>query len=771
MNHSFHEFYDEMTLERKEEMRKKILAQTTTVGRGRAPAGSAARQGRAPAEMRGHTRIKPWALAASAVAAACMIFALMALLLVGGQTPPPAPLANANENWIYYPAGEFGLIRISEDGSKMEKVENALAAVPAASLDNSGIEEAEKHGDWVYYTLSYRTEHGDCLFAFCRLRADGTGAPELLIDANVKGYSFAYEIGNDRIYWCDATGLHSSGPDGSDTVMLNKDVRAGSFAVRGDWVYYLKWYGGEQGAVFKVPTEGGAEDMVWEPKMEGEEHFVTGVHGALEGGDGLYLRTFNNYGMYGESALHRVSASSGEHEVLYTREESCAALNDWIVADGWVYYIDRSIDDSNVNDAIWKMRLDGSEKVQLAGEKGIVYNLRLIGGTLYYYAQAEKNEPTILYYVKMDGLGQRALGALDAVETVIPTEPDDPEVDTAPIRTGTIALITDVGDIDDNAYNQAAWEGLVTFAEARGIEDFWYYRPYEDSDEARMEAMRAAIENGVTTLICPGFMFEAPVYEMQTKYPQINFLLVDGEPHADDYTKYKTAANTHAIYYREEQAGYLAGYAAVMDGYTKLGFLGGMATPVVVRYGYGFIQGANDAAVQKGNAASVSVNHWYSHTYWDSEDNRSRMLDWYGSGTEVVFCCGGGVYISCLAAAEAKNGKLIGVDVDSGPWHTRFLTSALKNISGSVTAALETLYANGGKWPATHAGKLVTLGAAEGMIGLPTAAGSWRFATFTVADYEAVLAKLASGEIAFSHDGDVNKTPNVTIHVNYLEDG
>jgi len=169
----------------------------------------------------------------------------------------------------------------------------------------------------------------------------------------------------------------------------------------------------------------------------------------------------------------------------------------------------------------------------------------------------------------------------------------------------------------------------------------------------------------------------------------------------------------HNILYREEQAGYLAGYAAVMDGYTKLGFLGGMAVPAVVRYGYGYVQGADAAAQKLGLApGSVEIKYWYSGVFAPNDDIKTKMSGWYTEGTEVVFACGGGIYLSATAAADAAGGKVIGVDVDQSAESPTIITSAMKDLTESVKLALGSLYANKGTWDAEHAGKTAVLGAA-----------------------------------------------------------
>lgn len=337
---------------------------------------------------------------------------------------------------------------------------------------------------------------------------------------------------------------------------------------------------------------------------------------------------------------------------------------------------------------------------------------------------------------------------------------------TAPVTTagdGTyeLALITDVGNIDDKSFNEGSWNGVKEYAEANGV-TYAYYRPTEDSTAARVETIGTAVDKGAKIIVCPGYLFEEAIYNVQDVYPEVYFLLLDGEPHTADYATYKTSPNVHCIFYQEEQAGYLAGYAAVMDGYTKLGFLGGKAVPAVVRFGFGFVQGADAAAAEKGLAKdAVEIKHWYSDSFAPSDDIKTKMSGWYTEGTEVVFSAGGGIYLSAVAAAEAADGKVIGVDVDQSAESELIITSAMKGLTASVKLSLESFYAAGKKWDATYAGKTAVLGAKEGGVGLPTATASWKFETFTVAQYDAVYAKLVDGTLVVSNA--IDKAPATTL--------
>ena len=156
-----------------------------------------------------------------------------------------------------------------------------------------------------------------------------------------------------------------------------------------------------------------------------------------------------------------------------------------------------------------------------------------------------------------------------------------------------VALVTDVGTIDDESFNQACWEGVVAYTEANNLK-CQYYQPAADSTDERINSVDQAVSDGAKVIVCPGYLFGETMAAVQDIYPDVSFIAVDVSA-ADLGTDAKE--NLYCAVFGEEQAGYLAGYAAVKDGYTKLGFLGGMAVPAVQRYGYGFVQGEDGRLV------------------------------------------------------------------------------------------------------------------------------------------------------------------------------
>lgn len=337
-----------------------------------------------------------------------------------------------------------------------------------------------------------------------------------------------------------------------------------------------------------------------------------------------------------------------------------------------------------------------------------------------------------------------------------------------------VAIVCDSGTIDDESFNQACYTAAVNYMTKDGTE---YYLPPDDpTDEDRETLIRRAVSDGAQAVICVGYLYGASLAWAAEQYPDTCFIAVDvtkGDIGTDEIP-----ANVHCITFKEEQAGYLAGYAVVKDGYRKLGFLGGMAVPAVIRFGYGYVQGADAAAQELGE--NVEINYFYGGQFFGDANITSRMEGWYANGTEVVFACGGGIWTSAAEAAVKYNGWVVGVDVDQyavgragveeGSYsYNPFITSAMKGLSEAVESDLATIDAN--EW-STIAGTNGNFGLEEGeFVGLPTAEESWGFKTFTVEEYESLKGKIKSGELVVDNNDDDATKPTVSAKttVNYIQ--
>ncbi|RDU23717.1 BMP family lipoprotein [Anaerosacchariphilus polymeriproducens] len=305
-----------------------------------------------------------------------------------------------------------------------------------------------------------------------------------------------------------------------------------------------------------------------------------------------------------------------------------------------------------------------------------------------------------------------------------------------------LALITDVGTIDDKSFNQGSWEGLETYAKDNGI-TCKYYKPAEKSDSACLTSIDLAVKGGAKVIVTPGFLFEAPIYQAQEKYPDIKFIMVDAAPISPE-KEVKINDNVSSVFYAEEQSGFLAGYAAVVEGYTKLGFMGGIAVPAVIRFGYGFVQGA-EAAAKDLNISGVEVKYTYVGNFDATPENNAKAAAWYNNGTEVIFACGGAVGNSVMKAAEAAGKKVIGVDVDQSAESETVMTSAMKSLSTSVYDTVASVYKD-----SFQGGKSVTLTAKENGVLLPMETS--KFNKFDQTKYDELYKGLQDGTIKVGND-------------------
>ena len=304
----------------------------------------------------------------------------------------------------------------------------------------------------------------------------------------------------------------------------------------------------------------------------------------------------------------------------------------------------------------------------------------------------------------------------------------------------TIAMVaTEKSMLDDRSFNAGTYEGIKNYAEAHKLK----YKAYEPENQTNAEYLKSidlAVKDGAKIIITPGFNFETSVFTAQDKYPDIKFILIDGIPNngkEGDERVEKIGANTCSVMFDEHEAGFLAGYSSVKEGFRKLGFLGGRAFPAVIRYGYGYIQGAEYAAKEAGlEAASIEMSFDYCGDFIASPQNQARAASWYNNGIEVIFACGGAIGLSVMAAAEAVENKwVIGVDSDQSADSARVLTSAMKMISTSVERAISLYY--DGSFPG---GESLSHGVLTDGVGLPNDFS--RFKNFKEEDYNKIYAML-----------------------------
>ena len=352
------------------------------------------------------------------------------------------------------------------------------------------------------------------------------------------------------------------------------------------------------------------------------------------------------------------------------------------------------------------------------------------------------------------GMGQTA--------TTAPVYDNIKDECVSPDGTYEIAFVTDKGQLKDLSFSQSIWEGVKLYAFQNG-KTYKYYQPdnhHVATDDDRYNAMKKAIDNGAKLVFCAGYLHENALTRIAMENPQVHFVFIDGFVLKDSLDV--VMKNVAAIRFREEQAGYLAGYAAVMEGSTRLGFSGGGdgVNEACIRFGHGYLQGIQAAAAEKNIKVDVNFSWAYGKDFAASAQLQNMLSDWYAGGTQVIFSCGGLMCQSAFAAAAAKGGKVIGVDVDQSAQSDTVITSATKGLREAVQYACAQYYSN--KW-AQIGGVQTVLGAAENSVGLPTT--NWKLQNFTAQQYEALLAKLKDGSVSVDAGTVINSQsfPNVNL--------
>ena len=349
-----------------------------------------------------------------------------------------------------------------------------------------------------------------------------------------------------------------------------------------------------------------------------------------------------------------------------------------------------------------------------------------------------------------------------------------------------VAMVTDYGDITDQSFNQTTWEAVVAFGEDNNVETK-YYKPTSNDDAGRVASIELAIAEGYNVIVLPGYAFGKALAEVSGDYKDVKFIALDvakgdlleggvalkGEqydynPDNWNLADYVYMDNVYCAIYQEELSGYMAGYAAVKLGYKKLGFLGGMAVPAVIRFGSGFVQGADAAAKELG--ITIDMNYAYGNQFFGDADITAKMDTWYQGGTEIVFACGGGIYTSAAEAAQKVGAKVIGVDTDQSPvidaayGEGITITSAMKGLYPTTVDTLKAVVIDG-KWD-EYKGKIATLGLVSGddatlnYVQLPIETTKFEDGKFTKEDYAALVKAMFDGTVTVSND--ISALPAVT---------
>ena len=313
------------------------------------------------------------------------------------------------------------------------------------------------------------------------------------------------------------------------------------------------------------------------------------------------------------------------------------------------------------------------------------------------------------------------------------TGTDEPAADNS---AEVVILISAAGVLDDRAFNSACWLGIQDFCNETG-KTYAYYQPTEDTVEAQLVVCDTAVKAGAKFIIINSDQFKLSAVDMQQTYPDVTFLMYDSVPTTADNVEV-VEDNMTVIKFKEQEVGFLAGYAAVQDGYTKLGYCGGMPVPAVVRFGYGFVAGVDYAAGDLG-VEGIELLYSYFGNFQATPDNQARCASWYQNGTEVIFVAAGPAGASAFKAAEDNNGLVIGVDSDQSGESETVISSAMKDLRNLTYTSLK-------QWNegTLAGGTVITTGCDLGGVMLPMDTSKW--VNFTQENYDSLYARLAADE-------------------------
>jgi basic membrane protein A len=248
-----------------------------------------------------------------------------------------------------------------------------------------------------------------------------------------------------------------------------------------------------------------------------------------------------------------------------------------------------------------------------------------------------------------------------------------------------VALVTDIGGLDDRSFNFLANKGLQDAKKKLGIEGRVFI---SKSNADYVPNLSTAARGGYDLIISVGFLMGDATAAVAKRFPKSKFAIIDNSGAAKDLKGKPT--NVRGLLFKEQEAGYLVGYLAgrqilakPYQGQTKLGAVGGLKIPPVDRFIAGYYAGAKKAG------ARVQVTHSYSQDFVDQAKCKEQALNQIANGAGVMFQVAGQCGLGVLSAAKEKGIFGIGVDADQGYLGQHVMTSATKKVDVAVYSTIQ----------------------------------------------------------------------------------
>lgn len=287
-----------------------------------------------------------------------------------------------------------------------------------------------------------------------------------------------------------------------------------------------------------------------------------------------------------------------------------------------------------------------------------------------------KSKRTIFFTILIAALSVFLFAGCNANDAEQPEEMIDYE----------IAFITDEGLINDRGTSEEVWNTITEFASSKGL-SHKYYKATQAKENAVREVLDSAVEKGAKIVIADNSAIADIIFDIQDDYKGVDFVTINADPYDANNGDILIRKNTTAITFATEQAGYMAGYAAVKEGYSDLGTIVQGEDKMMAGFQYGFAKGANRAAREEYKTVSVKCA---TASGGDAKETASeKAAKWYKAGTEVIFVCGDKIEGDVIEEAEVYERKVIGGITDKGEMSDTVLISAVEDIDIALTGALQ----------------------------------------------------------------------------------
>ena len=299
---------------------------------------------------------------------------------------------------------------------------------------------------------------------------------------------------------------------------------------------------------------------------------------------------------------------------------------------------------------------------------------------------------------------------------------EEATVDASDLKIG---LVTDLGGVEDQSFNQSSWEGLQRAAADFGVE-VNYLPSSTDADYA--PNIETFVDEEYDLIISVGFLLADATKAAAEANPDVKFAIIDDSSCAD-------LPNVSCLTFKAEQSSYLAGYVAgLMTEKNNIGFVLGMASDTMHPFGYGYCAGAIDAN------PDVTIQMANANAFDDPATGSTLTTNFVTNGADVVFHAAGATGTGVISECQAKGIMAVGVDFDQSYLAPEtVITSAMKRVDNAVYATVESLV-NG-----TLEGGLAVFDINNG--GVDIAPTTDLLSEEVIAAVEEVKAQIKSGEI------------------------